>query len=309
MEGNLRKALFLSTSSNETTKYADSLECLGGWEVGWLRYDEKDVTDAALFSAAKGIAPELIVYIGSRWGKMPSTYALARLNDKVAPSVHLCSDGADVPWWDLLMEYYRAHAFSLQVTIDGAHQWPLANNPRGMSALTPINPSYFGGSIPHAERAWGCGYAGNPGSEGGQRRGVLTELAFQNLLRMRLRGSGADGYQECCDFIKQCRMTLNVSFTGTEAAHHVKGRVIEAALAGSCLLEVAVSPTCHWFTPGVDFLTYDSVEQAAGLIRDMAERPEATQAIGERLRARVAAEHSPRAFWSRIFDRVGLRAP
>lgn len=302
----MRKALFLSTSTNETTKYGESLECIGGWEVGWVRYDEPEVTDQTLYTAVKGHAPDFMVYIGSRWGPQPSTHTLAQLNANVAPMVHLCSDAADPPWWDLLKEYHQAGAFALQVTIDGAQRWPLAGLPRSMSLLTPINPAYFREAIPHADRAWDCGYAGNAGSAGGMRRAILTDLAFTNRLRLRLRGNGPDGYQDCCDFIRQCRMTLNVSFSGTEAVHQVKGRVVEAGLAGSLLLDFAAAPTSHFFTPGVDYLPYATTQELGALIDMHTGRPDLTEPYGARLRARILAEHSPLAFWSKILKVVGL---
>lgn len=305
----MRKVLFLSTSSNETLKYGESLECLGGFEVAWLRYDEPGVTDEGLYRVAKEQRPEFIVYIGSRWGPQPSIYALTQLNNAVAPSIHLCSDAADPPWWDLLNEYHNAGAFALQVAIDGNPAWPLATKPRNLTALTPINPAYFGAPPLHENRAWACGYAGNAGSEGGMRRAILTDLAFNNALRMRLRGNAPDGYQECCDFIKQCRMTLNVSFSGTETVHQVKGRVVEAGLAGSCLLEIFNGPAAHWFTPGVDYLTYSSAEEARALIAEHGQHPELTQQYGERLRNKILSEHSPVAFWSRVLKHAGIAAP
>lgn len=299
------KVAFLSSSTNETTKYAQGLGKLPGVALELLRYDVEGSNDDSIFQRTKEAQPDLIVYVGSRWGAQLSTHALARLNFEVAPTVHFCSDAADPPWWDLLRTYHAAGAFALQVAIDGNHQWPLAASQ--MTALTPVDPIYFRASNGHAGREHACGYAGNPGAEGSPRRAIVSDLAMLHAIRVRLRDAEAESYQGYCDFLLNSRMSLNVSLTGTGAAQHVKGRVVESGLAGCLLLEPAGSPAAEWFTPGVDYLEYRSGQEAYDIIKAHEDRREETQAFGERLRAKVLAEHTPERFWSRIFDRVGVK--
>lgn len=298
------KVVFLSTESGETHKYAESLQSCMPCELTWMHYADPNATENGLYAKVKETAPDLIVYIGSRWGPQPSIATLARITDKVAPMVHLCSDAADLPWHDLLRDYDRAGAFSLQVAIDGNPRWPGAEH--GLTLLTPIAASHFPPSKPHAERRIHCSYAGNKGSEGGQRRRILTELMFENLLNVRVREEGPDSYDGYCRHLADSRMTLDVPLSGTEQAMQVKGRVIEAGLAGACLLELGGSPIITWFRPSIDYLEYATIEDAKAIIRRMARDPAATQAIGESLRARVLEEHSPRIFWGRILERIGL---
>ena len=300
------KIVFLTTSSGETEKYAESLACVNGSKVSLLRYDGPEVTDETLYGAVRDLKPAMVVYIGTRWGPQPSILFLAKLNDKVAPTVHICSDAADPPWHDLLADYHKAGAFALQVAIDGNPRWPLAETARGMTLLTPINASHFGEMRPHALRHHVCGYAGNAGAEGSVRRDILMHMMMRNLVRMRMREGGNETYADMCEFMKQCRMTLNISYTGTQAAKHVKGRVLEAGLAGSCLLEVADTPTSAWFKPGVDYLPYNTVDELMQIVNRLAVEPEETQAIGARLRTRVLTEHSPAVFWRKIMERVGV---
>jgi hypothetical protein len=301
------RALFLSTSSNETTKYMESLACLNLGPVEMLRYDEQEVTDANLHSRIKDFKPDIIVYVGSRWGAQPSTHTLAHINANVAPCVHLCSDAADLPWHDLINEYHYAGAFALQVAIDGNKKWPLDGLPDGMTLLTPINPTHFTSPPkPHAERKIVCGYAGNAGSQGSIRRNILTELMLRNLLTVRMRDDEPGSYDKCCEFMSDCRISINIPYSGTQAALQVKGRVIEAGLAGSCLLELGGSPTSDWFKPGEDYVEYYTVGQAMQVIEMLHDKPEATQAYGEKLRARVLAEHSPQVFWNKVFERIGI---
>lgn len=302
------RALFLSTSSNETQKYSDSLACLNLGPVSTMVYDTPDTTDANLFGRCKDISPDVIVYIGSRWGPQPATSTLAQINNLVAPMVHLCSDAADPPWWDLLREYHGAGAFAVTVAIDGNSNWPLHDSQ--LTLLTPIDPKNF--SLvprPHAERQWAAAYAGNPGGTQSARRGILHEFAFRNLLRFRMRDGGMETYPDYCRFVEDTRLMLNIPYSGTESAMQVKGRVVEVGMGGGCLLEVADSPTGRWFQPRSEsepgeFLAYETVEEAVGLIEWAAANPEEVEAMGLRLRERVLAEHSPKVFWGKVLARV-----
>jgi len=299
------KSLVLSTSTNETTKYSDSLKPFG--EVKLLAYDQLGHSEPLMMGRAKEYAPDLIVYIGSRWGMMPSDSALARLNSSIAPMVHICSDAADPPWWSKLQEYHYAGCFSLQVAIDGSRKWPLSTSQ--MTALTPVDPSTFAAvPKPHAERAIIAGFAGNAGSGNGSKRtGMLSALLERRLIDLRIRSNLPFTYESYCDYLGKLRISLNIAHSGTEATMQVKGRVIETGLAGACLLENKGAPTSDWFRPGLDYLEYGDQFEAEQIIRRLENEPEATQAMGESLRARVLADHTPDKFWGRIFDRIGLK--
>ena len=300
------RSLFLSTSTQETDKYEESLACLNLGPTEMIRYDQPDYTAAQLYADVKAWKPDMVVYIGTRWGVQPAIVTLCNITSKIAPMVHLCSDAADPPWFDLLTEYHYAGAFALQVAIDGNRQWPLADSQ--MTLLTPINPAHFPMRMkPHAERSILCGYAGNGGSGGSFRRELLTEVMLRNLLRVRLRDDAPGSYDEYCAFMSDCRITLDIPYSGTQAAKQIKGRVIEAGLAGSCLLELGGAPISEWFTPGVDYVEYGSAEDAVKIIRELQNDPERTQAIAANLRAKVLAEHSPQKFWGKIMDRIGVQ--
>lgn len=298
------KATFLSTSTSETTKYMESIRTLG-MEADILRYDLPGGTEAAIYAQAVACKPDALVYIGSAFGPQISTRVLAKLNHEVAPMVHLCSDAADQPWHPLLMEYHYGGAFSLQVAIDGNKNWPLHDSQ--MTALTPVDPSHFRMANDHALRPLGCGFAGNPGGEGSFRRHIVSELMFHNAVAVRMRSDMAETYQGYCDFLMQCRLSLNVALTGTQTSKQVKGRVIESAYAGCCLLEQEGAPTSDWFEPGVDYLEYRKVDDCEVLIRELMTDPARTQEIGDRLRRKVLARHTPQHFWGRIMERIGVK--
>lgn len=298
-------AVFLSTSSGETTKYADCLRTLGWGEVHMLRYDLSSHSEPMVYAQVKACKPDVIVYIGSRWGAVMTPMALAKLNAEVAPTVHLCSDAADLPWHELLLEYHYAGCFSLQVAIDGNKAWPLSETQ--LTLLTPVDPANFNGSRLHAERSIACGFAGNPGGPNSIRRTILSELAFRQAVSFRMRNEELDSYAGYCKFLLDTRMSLNLAHTGTQAAKQVKGRVVESGLAGCLLLEQSGAPTKDWFTPGEDFIEYEGADDAEKIIKHFAARPDETQEVGARLRAKVLAEHTPERFWRRIFERLRIK--
>jgi hypothetical protein len=209
----------------------------------------------------------------------------------------------------MLAHYHQAGAFALQVAIDGSRKWPLCASQ--MTCLTPVDPAWFPDQFPHTARPVACGYPGNPGSGAGSKRtGMLSALLSckpeGRLIDLRIRSNLPHTYESYCDYVSKCRMVLNIAHSGTEVAMQVKGRVVEAGLAGACLLESKGAPTSDWFRPGLDYLEYADQFEAERIIRQLAHEPEATQAMGDSLRARLLAEHTPEKFWARIFERIGL---
>lgn len=327
------KALFVTSATNETVKYGESFACLAGHEMQACRYTnrkprkggvvEQGLLDAEVYQKALDYQPDFIVYIGSRWGEIVAIETLQQLNKNVAPMVHLCSDAADHPWWDLIEEYEAKGCFALQVAIDGNKRWPLHGKPRGLTALTPFDPSRFGLPSPHAERPVVFGYGGNLGgknqAEGAppekvsKRRRILDECIAGGL-KVRVRDDEGTStftasYQDYADFNGRCRILLNVPFSGTQEHMQVKGRVVEAGMAGAVLLEHKGAPTADWFVPGEDYLEYDNAAHAVQIVQRLADKPDLTQAIGARLRAKVLGEHGPQQFWGRILERIGLAVP
>lgn len=300
------KTLFLLTSSNEVLKYSETLANLKWGDVTHITYDIPGTSDHGLYAAVKAQAPDLIVYVGSRWGLQPAITTLCKITNSIAPMIHLCSDAADMPWYDLLRDYHMKGAFTLQVAIDGSKNWPCSGV--NMTALTPVDPLHFPSEIPHHhERSIGCGYAGNAGSGAGSRRSaILAALLEKRLISLRIRSNLPFTYELYCEYLTSCRMSLNIAYSGTEAVMQVKGRVLESALAGACLLENKGAPTKDWFEAGVDYLEYENAGDAARLIRLMADKPDLTEAMAFSLRKKVMERHSPAKFWGAILERIGI---
>jgi hypothetical protein len=80
--------------------------------------------------------------------------------------------------------------------------------------------------------------------------------------------------------------------------------VLECAYAGACLLETRGSAASEWFTPGEDFLTYETWEEAAYVVATASE--EYLQECAANLRKKVLERMSPRIFWNKVFERAGV---
>jgi hypothetical protein len=307
------KGLFVTSATNETIKYGESFEYLGH-EVLTAKYTNRighsgqgtvGLGDEEILRIAKEASPDLIVYIGSRWGDLLSIPALQRLRD-IAPTVHICSDAADDPWWDLLIEYDQAHAFDVQVAIDGTKEWPLYDTQ--VTCLTPFRPDQYPQNPPeHRFRPIAWGYSGNPGGRNSRRKAMMDQMMHSGM-RVRWRNPAPGTHQAYIDFMCSCRIISNFPHTGTQKYMHVKGRVVECGMTGAMLLEQAGSPTADWFVPGEDYLEYSTPAQAKEIVDRLEHCYEETQAIGNNLRAKVLERHSPERFWGRILDRVGLPA-
>lgn len=102
---------------------------------------------------------------------------------------------------------------------------------------------------------------------------------------------------------------LNHPDTGTGTSQHVKGRVLEAALAGCILFELRGSPTEQWFIPHVDYLPYDGPDDLIANLDWIAKNPDKAETMARRLQEKVRFEHSPAVFWAAIKARLGFTAP
>jgi hypothetical protein len=292
------KGLCLTTRTPDTEKLVRSFTAVVP-DTAVVRYD---VFGADVGAIAEQHRPDVIVYIGACMPHqdgcpIPTTDALWRANG-VAPMVHICSDAADPPWWPLLEEYDRAGAFRLQVAIDGSRENPIARF--GLVALTPVDPGMFN-PLPWPQRGTLAGFCGG----GGARTPILQRLASSGLVW--LNPGAWVSYPEVCAFYSGCRIVINDARTGTGQKRHVKGRFVEASLAGACLLEPSDSPARTWFEPGVDFLEYGSDDHAEQIIRAAPSRGDADREMAERMRGKMLERHAARPFWTSVFERIGLQ--
>jgi hypothetical protein len=334
------KILIATTSTGDTENIAESLRYMEKHTVSVFHYDQKwtqeiaiqgrrdqriaaasppDLTnknvgcDAEFISHTKQVSPDLIVYI-SAWGATfsPSREALAQIHD-MAPMVHMIFDGADPPWWGPLAEMEAWGVFDLTVTIDGAHDWPGGRDWKdaatslgnALSLLTPISPQYYPKQpLKFDERPFPIGFGGNVGSY--VRKGVVERLQQENMpfiLKMRDDAS----YQHYATYLSNCQIIVNVPFTGSGETKHIKGRVIETALAQACLLEWNNPLLREWFTERLEFEEYANAGDCVDMCRFLITKPKRCEEIAMALYERASKEHSPESFWGKVFDSIKWR--
>lgn len=300
------KALFITTRTNETTKHHESFKSLGH-EVALFYYQPKTPTingkirqlEHEIYEAAKNYKPDLIVYIGACHPSTPKASWFKRVKEDIAPTVHFCSDAADDPWWPLLEAYDKAGSFTLQVALDGSDEWPLAHTQ--LTALTVLDQTLYPEfPVSHEQRTVNIGFAGGVGGTRSNKLNALRGLG----IKIYQRDNREDSYQKYVDHVLKCRMMVNFAGTGSGRHMHVKGRVLECALAGTMLIEEVGSPTSQWFTPGIDYVEYRTIHDINSVVDYFKTRPLESQIIADNMRAKALKNHNPKAFWDRILERL-----
>lgn len=291
---------------------------------------ERVTADEDMIRRAENFRPDVQIYI-SAWEGMfvPSDETLARLN-KIAPLVHFCFDQSDPPWWEgdanhgNVIRYEQNGCFTLQVGIDGGRVWPggdafphsldggatVETRPlfKGLTLLTPLDPRPFAGPEgAFLERPYGVAYAGNAG---GEIRGNLVGRLRHEVMggAIRLRDDEPSSYLQFARFLKMSRLVIDVPFTGSGRAKHVKGRILEAALAGCAVMTWKDNAAVRsWFVPRYEFEEYGSIDEAIEMAKRLIKEPERCHAMADALRDRVRREHSPERFWGAVFSRLELQ--
>ena len=287
------KALFYSTATNECVNH------VAAWpgESVHVTFNHIGIkNDWMLIEAIQEHKPEVVFYIGAVSGSgnpKPETFKEARKYTKL---INICSDAEDRPWHGTLEYYKKYECFDLQVAIDGA-----LNAPVDHSTLTPVNPQLFSG---YRKKYIRCGFSGTVG-RWNRRSEIVNSLEWFGGLTVRKR-SEYDGYMEHIDFMKSCQMILNISYTGSGNSHHIKGRVIEAGLAGCALLEHKDSPFAEWF-PKDAAIFYSHPKEIAKIIADMDN--EEIQKSANLLNKTVVERYNPKTIYGEILKYVDIAQP
>lgn len=275
-----------------------SLASLGEHEIKLIHYDRLMPLPSLVNKACEDFSPDAIIYVGVNGGPYTPSLEDLKTARKRCPLVCISPEASDQRWWWPRLTVYKTHeCFDLIVNIDGCEEWPGSEN--GLTLLTPIDPIPWGEPKPWNERTVNCGFSGSMDSD--YRPFIFAP--FRDLLTIRDSTPG-DTYGDYREFMRDCRLTFNTAMNANRMGKHVKGRVLEAGLAASLLLEDEHSPTRRWFVPGEDYLEWTSGPQIRIIIEAALATPEVSQAMAENLRQKVLAKHTPKHFWSAIFDRL-----
>lgn len=258
--------------------------------------------DRHILDIAREYRPDVVLFCGiADWGRMPSMDTLGKLRT-IAPTILLSGDLSDPPWWPYLEAFRRAECFDAMVNFDGNDYWPHGHP--SFTALTPMAQSPFANQKPLKDRLIPFGFCGGCGSP--SRAEIIDYLVQHAGLQIKPREEQYGTYARYARFMMECQLTVNVPHSGSDNSEQVKGRVLEAGLAGTCLLEHVDSAARHWFTPMEDYITYNSKEDAAEMAKNLLADPNLMQRMALRLQRKVIERHSPEIFWAKVFKAVGL---
>ncbi len=286
------KVLFLTTPSNDCENHVRAfrsfhqaehvvMKCRG------IRIDWKTV------QKVRDIAPDVVFYISANQGPYALKIKTLKEIRTVAMTVNLCSDAADRPWHGALQAYKNNGCFDLQVSFDGGRHYAL-----DLSTLTPVDPTLYEKSY---KRDIKCGFSGSVGSIT-KRSEIIRALEWFGGLTLRERFNEG-GYEDHVSFLRRCKMILNMSWTGTDQGHHIKGRVLEAGWAGCALLESYGSPIGDWFPKDCYFMWKDA-KDVAEIIHDADDKE--IQKCASRLSEEVKKRFTPKMIYGEILNRIGL---
>lgn len=286
------KALFITTATIDCANHAKAFGLVG--EVVHFTFEHKAIrNDWSFVQEAEKHRPDVIFYIGANEAMgNPRVQTLYDLR-QIAPSILLCSDAADTPWHPTLERYRRHQSFDLMVSIDGANKAPV-----DLATLTPVHYPTFD-SI-NVKRDIRLGFSGTVG-RWNSRSEIIKALQWFGGLTVRNRQE--NGYEDHVSFLKRCSMLLNISLTGSQQFHHIKGRVLEAGWAGCALLEPESSPIGEWF-PRDCYFTYGHPQEVAQIVRDAPDTDIARAA--SRLSEEVRRRFRPEMIYGEMLNRVGV---
>ncbi len=257
--------------------------------------------DRAMLDIAAKERPDLMLFDGIADGtRMPQPSTLRKLRS-IAPLVLLSGDLSDPPWWPYLETFRDEHCFDLVVNFDGNKSWPKPG--RSLDMLTPIAHEFYMSPRPLAQRLIPFGFAGGCASP--SRWEIIGYLVDHAGLQIMPRDERYGSYDRYARFMMECQLTVNVPISGSDNSRQCKGRVLEAGLAGTCLLEHESSAAQFWFSPHEDYVVYRTREEAAALSRELLADVPRMEAIAQRLQRKVLANHSPEKFWAAVFKAVG----
>mgnify|MGYP001615095415 FL=1 len=299
------KAFFITTRTGDCSNHVRAWESFAKAEV--IFHTPTGIpNDIEIVKRAVACQPDVIFYIGAHKGPGCTIVETFHTLRKIAPTINICSDAVDEGWHDTLRLFRQSGCFDLHVAIDGAE-----NQYIDLSTVTPIDPIIFG--EPVAKDIF-CGFSGNFGSrysfdyknhDSAYRGKAIYQLQKKSNLIVRQR-TAAGAYSDHVDFMKRCKIVLNVSLCGSATAHQIKGRAIEAGWAGCALLESVGSPAINRFPKG-SVIPFATIKQAKEILRDISE--DEIKESARLLYNHVRSVYRPEQIYGGMLNRVGITLP
>jgi hypothetical protein len=112
--------------------------------------------------------------------------------------------------------------------------------------------------------------------------------------------------KQYADILRQSKISLNFSFS-LPGTHQLKVRVFEIMFSCALLMENENSETLQYFTPMVDYVTFESKEDLLDKVRYYLEHEDERREIAHNGYVKATQEYSHHAFWKKTMDRLEER--
>ncbi|MDD9915048.1 MAG: glycosyltransferase [Rhodospirillaceae bacterium] len=142
------------------------------------------------------------------------------------------------------------------------------------------------------------------------REGALAGLAQAGIAVTKSGGQREQrlSIEDYAAMLRRSKVTLNFSkvFAPEVPSHQFKGRVLESMLCGALLLEPNNLQTQRWFTAGVEYDTFGTMEELVEKATFYLENEQERLAMTQRAAAKAETALSAHAFWTAVFARANL---
>lgn len=306
------RLLYLRSSSMQCDPHVSSLkECWNG--VGGKAFKVFDYfcedSDNAILDIAHEFEPTHVIWIGTCGGPYETKAETFQELRKKSKTIMICPEASHPDWDRLIQEFYDKDSFDLIINIDGNPNWGHRQG-KGLTTLAMYGQRAY--QMDHNYYHWRnrpidvgfCGGSGYPGTMRQRLVHHLTMVRRHNNMPLLTQFPFIEcpgTYQLYADFMRMTKIAVNSCGSGEDRSKHVKGRVVEAGLAGCCLIEEEGSPIGLWFSKE-SYFTFETPEHCEAIIYEILSDP--TEAIKRRdnFCNETRRKYTPYKMWDEIFQ-------
>lgn len=163
---------------------------------------------------------------------------------------------------------------------------------------TPQNPKLF--FNPGKERDIGISFIGSTERYPDRRKAI--ECIIRNGINIYVTGGRCEkniSPEELADVYKRSKIVINFPYTPLGRLQF-KGRPIEATLCGAAIMELNNPAINKWFTPMVDYIAYDDLDDLIRKIKYFLSHEDELERIRKNGHLKALHNYNAKIFWERV---------
>ena len=271
----------------------------------WRRYG-RNADEAILARVQTSPRPDLVVatpiWCSSITASRDTYAAIQRMG---IPIVLIAFDASNPDVRREMLDY--AEVATSTVVLDLAED-ELFLDPRFVPMWTPQDPRIF--QDRGLERAIDVSFVGSVDQYPDRKRAI--DRLRQAGIEVHHAGGQREGHLSVHDYaalFQRSRISLNFAKSVLEGPTQVKGRVFEATMCGSLLLEEDNPHVRKWLTPGVDYVPFTDPDDLAAKVEYHLKNEKERARIARSGQRKAEKLYHARNFWKRILELAGLPQP